>query len=138
MDAVVRLRAPCSTVPPADVAGTLTLSRVEREAVRRHLDVQYGLLCQQAQPAHPDCPVMHRVMTRLEHDTTVGLTTLETIVILRHLRFQHRRLSDDMMALEERRLRGGHNGHLDAAHRALDADAMLLADVLRRLWDMIV
>jgi len=76
-------------------------------------------------------------MTRLEHDTTVGLTTLETIVVLRHLRYQHRRLSDDMMALEERRMRGGVNGNLDATHRALDTDATILADVLRRLWDML-
>jgi hypothetical protein len=120
------------------VAGTLTLSAVEQAAVLRHLEVQYNRLCGHppASP-HPDCVTLHRIMTRVGHDRTVGLTAMEGVTMLRHLRFQHRRLDDDMMALEERRLRGGHNGTLDAAHRALDADATILADVLRRLWDML-
>ena len=42
-----------------------------------------------------------------------------------------------MEAIEERRLRGGFNGDLDAAHRALDADVTILGDVLRRLWDLL-
>jgi hypothetical protein len=101
--------------------------------VLRHLEIQHGRL----PGSHPDSEVLHRVMTRVGHQTTVMLPTLEVFTILRHLRWQHRRLSDDMLALEERRLRGGHNGHLDAAWRALDTDASILADVIRRLWDLL-
>lgn len=115
------------------MAGTITLSHVEQAAILRHLEVQYHRLPKH----HPDCEVLNAIMVRVGHGTTVLLTTLEAFTALRHLRWQHRRLDDDMLALEERRLRGGHNGQLDAAWHALDADASILADVIRRLWELI-
>lgn len=118
------------------MGGTLTLSTVEQTSVMHHLETQYDMACRRT-PQHPDCAILHQLMTRLSHDRTVGVGTFEALVALRHLRFQHRRLDDDMMALEERRLRGGHNGDLDAAHRTLDTEATILADVLRRLWDIL-
>lgn len=118
------------------MAATLTLSRVEQSAVHRHLETVYGRLCAQ-HPPHVDCEILHRVMVRLQHDTTVGLTMLEGVVMLRHLRVQQQLLGRDMMALEERRTRGGYNGTLDAAYRALDADSQILADVIRRLWEAV-
>lgn len=118
------------------MGGTLTLSPVEQTSVIHHLETQYDVVCRRM-PRHPDCEILHLVMTRLSHDRTVGIGTFEALVTLRHLRVQHRRLDDDMMALEERRLRGGHDGNLDAAHRTLDTEATILADVLRRLWDIL-
>lgn len=76
------------------------------------------------------------LLAHLRQGTTSSLTGLETVVMLRHLRVQRDKIGRDLMALEERRLRGGFNGELDAAHRTLDAEATILDDVIRRLWDM--
>ena len=115
------------------MSGSLTLSKVERAAVLRHLELQYGRLPSN----HLDGPVLHKVLTLLGHDTTIALTMLETFIVLRHLRIQRFKMERDMEAIKERRLRGGFNGDLDAAHRALDADVTILGDVLRRLWDLL-
>lgn len=69
--------------------------------------------------------------------TTITLSKVEAPCVLRHLRAAREAISRDMVALEERRLRGGYDGKLDGAHRALDAEATILDDVIRRLWDMV-
>lgn len=115
------------------MSSTLTLSKVEQAAVLLHLELQYGRIPAGA----PDAAILDKVMTAAKRDTTVVLTKLEAFVTLRHLRVQRFRLEHDMAALEERRLRGGHNGDLDKAHRALDTDVTTLQDVIRRLWDML-
>lgn len=114
-------------------AATLTLSRVEQAAVLRHIQLQRSRLG----PDSPDGPVLDGILHHLHGPTTVALTRLEVFVMLRHLRVQRFKMGNDMMALEERRLRGGFNGELDTMHRLLDTDCTLLDDVVRRLWDML-
>lgn len=113
---------------------TLTLSTVEQSAVLRHLQLQYDRLA-------TDTPDRVRIQTILGYVATaktISLTRLEAIVMLRYCRQQEMALSRDMMALEERRMRGGFNGDLDHAHAALDADVSILEDVIRRLWQIIL
>lgn len=110
---------------------TLTMSRVEQAAVLRHLEVQ------RPHASVRDGPVLDAIDARLRVSTTATLGRIEVFTLLRNLRAQRDRLGSDMRALEERVLRGGHNGGLNDAHRLLDADATLLDDVIRRLWDMI-
>lgn len=100
------------------------------------MDVQYSRLCERV-PHHPDCLLMRALMVRVTDNRVVWFTLLEAYVLLRQLRSRHKELDDDMMALEERRLRGGHDGELDAAWHALDADSTILEDVLRRLWELL-
>lgn len=111
---------------------TLTLSRVEQAAVLRHLELQYGRLS----AGHRDAGILHLVMTRIGIGTTFPITRLEAFITLRHLRVQRFKMEHDMAQLEERRL-SGHDGHLDAAHAALDVEVTILNDVLRRLWQIL-
>lgn len=116
------------------MSATLTLSGVEQAAVLNHLQIQHGRL-----PSNSEDSLMLQVLRlRISGDRTVALDSLEAVVILRYLRKQSAVLLADMMALEERRLRGGFNGHIENAHRALDADRTCLDDVIRRLWDIVV
>jgi hypothetical protein len=103
---------------------------VEQAAVLRHLEVQRHY----ATPR--DGPVIDAFYTKVFGSTTVVIGRVECFTVLRNLRAQRERLGADMRALEERRLRGGFDGELDAAHRALDADCMILDDVIRRVWDI--
>ena|ERR1041385_8565942 len=112
---------------------TLTLSKVEQEVVVANLEQQRGRL-----PAdNRDAPLLEGLSMRIKASTTLTVTKLEAFVMLRHLRVRRFKLSNDLMALEERRVRGGFNGTLDAAHKALDAEATVLDDVMRRLWEML-
>lgn len=112
---------------------TLTLSKVEANAVERHLTLAHdGMMI-----GNPDRACIEGVLTKMRADTTIVLARLEVFCVLRALRARRAILRADMEALEERRIRGGHNGNIDAAWRALDADAMVIDDVRRRLWDMI-
>lgn len=110
---------------------TLTLSKVEQAAVVRHLEVQ------RAHADRKDQPTVDALIIKIRSATTVVLARLEVFVMLRSLRAQSLRMTTDMEALEERRLRGGVDGTLDEAHRLLDVDNMILGDVIRRLWDII-
>lgn len=112
---------------------TLTLSKVEAACVERHLTVARDRMS----ALHPDHICINVVLTKLHAGSTVTLARLEVFCMLRALRGQRHLLRIDMEALEERRMRGGHNGTLDGAWRVLDADATLIDDVRRRLWDMI-
>jgi hypothetical protein len=69
--------------------------------------------------------------------TTVPLTKLEAVVLLRMLRKQSAALTKDMVELEERRIRGGFDGTLDDAYRHLDTERTILGDVIRRMWDLV-
>lgn len=113
--------------------GTLTVSKVEQRAVLEILTEERGKL------SHSDLDgiILDSVCKFLTGNTTIGITRVEATVVVRHLRLQRDRMAIDLRALEERRLRGGYNGTLDAAHRVLDAECMLVDDVLRRLWAMI-
>lgn len=113
---------------------TLTLSAVEQAAVLNHLRVQYGHL----DPNTGTAVVLDALLGRIAHGKVVALTRVEAVIILRFLRRQSAALFKDMIALEERRIRGGHNGHLENAHRALDADRTIIEDVIRRLWEIVV
>lgn len=115
------------------MAATITLSGVERVSVQQHLERCHARCAR----GDPDAVALNGILVRIGEDKTVTLATLEIFLLLRCLRARHHELDDDMMQLEERRLRGGHNGQLDAAHRILDAEAQILADVLRRLWQML-
>lgn len=110
---------------------TLTLSKVEQAAVVRHLEVQ------RVHADRKDQSTVDALIIKVRSATTVVLGRLEVFVMLRSLRAQSQRMVIDMEALEERRLRGGVDGTLDEAHRLLDVDNMILADVIRRLWDII-
>lgn len=115
------------------MAGTLTLSAVEQATVMVHLEDRHKGL----DPSDPDSGTIHRLLVRIGEGRTISLTMLDIFALIRHLRQSHQKLDIDMMALEERRLRGGHNGQLDAAHRILDTEAECLNDVLKRLWTML-
>lgn len=112
---------------------TLTLSKVEQETVLLNLEQQRGRLT----PDNRDGPILEGLSMRIKASTTNEVTKLEAFVMLRHLRVRRFKLGNDMMALEERRVRGGFNGTLDAAHKALDAEATVLDDVMRRLWEVL-
>lgn len=113
---------------------TLTLSTVEQSAVLRHLQLQHDRLATDS----PDRVRIQTIMGYIRVSKTISLTRLEAIVMLRYCRMQEMALSLDMMKLEERRIRGGFDGQLDAAHNALDADVSILEDVIRRLWQIIL
>lgn len=116
-----------------DVA-TLTLSAIEQAAVLNHLRIQYSRLVSNSE----DAVILNLVLGRIGSDRTIELQPMEAVCMLRHLRIQDRKVSDDLIALEERRIRGGVNGHNDAAHSALDADHKCLEDVIRRLWKIVI
>jgi hypothetical protein len=113
---------------------TLTLSKVEADMVEKHLTLARDRLM----PSHPDRACIDGVLVKLHTDRhAMVLGRLEVFCILRALRGQRHMIRIDMEALEERRMRGGHNGHNDAAWHVLDAEAVIIDDVRRRLWDMI-
>lgn len=112
---------------------TLTVSRIEQAALTRHLTVQRLAMS----TANEDKPCLADVIAKLEGGTTFVMTRAEVFCTLRALRRQRAAITIDLIALEERRLRGGVNGRLEGAWRALDADAMVIDDVIRRLWGMI-
>lgn len=124
---------PLSSTAGREVA-TLTLSAIEQAAVLNHIRIQYSRLVSSSE----DAVLLSLVIGHIEANRTVDLQPMEAVCLLRHLRIQSRMVLDDMTALEERRLRGGINGHIDAAHRALDADHTCLEDVIRRLWQIVV
>lgn len=113
---------------------TLILSTVEQQAVLVHLDAQYRRLSD----IHIDKEVLKGLLLTLTHEKVVPLLQVQARIMLRHLRLQHALLDADMTGLEERVIRGGYDGQLNDAWRALDADSMVLADVIRRLWEMLV
>jgi hypothetical protein len=53
--------------------------------------------------------------------------------LLRRLRADRDKLKEDLLAIEER-VRGGHNGDLISAHRAIDGDLAIADEILRKLW----
>lgn len=101
--------------------------------IERHLIVGHDRL--PAEHADRTCIVV--LLNKMHTDRTMTLARLEVFCMLRALRAQRAALRADMEAIEERRMRGGHNGGLNDVWRALDADAMVIDDVRRRLWDMI-
>lgn len=113
--------------------GTITVSRVEQTAVLSHMGEERGRL------AHDDLDglILDSICRVLKLSTTVQLSRIEATTMLRYLRHQRERMAIDVRELEERRLRGGHNGHLNAAQLALDTECVLLDDVIRRLWSII-
>lgn len=113
---------------------TLTLSGVEQAAVLNHLRIQHGRLPHNSE----DSLILHIVIGHVADKRVVSLQQIEAVVMLRYLRLQSKALLADMTALEERRLRGGFNGHLENAHRALDADRTIIEDVIRRLWEIVI
>lgn len=113
---------------------TLIVSGVEQQCVHVHLDRAYALLSD----IHIDKEVLRGLLLRFQTGRTISLTEQEVRVMLRHLRSRHALLDADMMGLEERVIRGGYDGHLDNAWRALDGDSVILEDVIRRLWEMLV
>lgn len=112
---------------------TLTLSKVEATSVEQHLAAHLATLM----VSNPDHACIEAVLVKLRAGTTIVLARLEVFCMLRALRAMRHRIRIDMEALEESRMRGGHNGHKDAAWHVLDAEAMIIDDVRRRLWDMI-
>lgn len=112
------------------MAGTITLSGVEQVSVIQHLEVRHAALAR----GDPESIMINSLIVRIGEGRTVNLAAREAYTMLRHLRYRHQEIDNDMLALEERRLRGGFDGQLDAAHRILDAELQILADVLRRLW----
>lgn len=112
---------------------TLTLGKIEHAALTAHVTVVRDRMM----VTNPDRACLDAVLAKLATGTTIVLARLEVFCVIRALRSQLATLRIDMEALEERRLRGGINGSLDAAYRVLDADVQVLTDVRRRLWDMI-
>jgi hypothetical protein len=112
---------------------TITLNKIEHAALTAHVTV----LRDRMMVSNPDRACLDAVLVKLATGTTIVLARLEVFCLLRALRAQMHALRADMEALEERRLRGGVNGQIDAAYRVLDADVQVLTDVRRRLWDMI-
>lgn len=64
---------------------------------------------------------------------TLEVTLLECMWMLRWLRALRDEKREDLMRLEER-IKGGHNGDLVAAHRALDADIAIADEIIRKIW----
>ena len=117
-----------------EVNNILILSGVEQQSVHVHLDRANIHLSD----VHIDKEILRGLLLQLQTSRTLSLNIVEVRVMLRHLRSRHALLDADMMGLEERIIRGGYNGHLDSAWRALDGDSVILEDVLRRLWEMLV
>lgn len=116
------------------MSATLTLSAVEQAAVLNHIRIQHSRLI----PSSGDAVVLEALWGRIASTRVLGLERVEAIIMLRHLRRQAHSLSRDMISLEERRIRGGFNGQLENAHRALDAEKTCIEDVIRRLWAVIM
>lgn len=113
---------------------TLTVSIIERAVVLRHLTIQ-----RHHPVTHPgDVGLLDYCIRHLQKSRTISLPRLEAVCMLRYLRKQTAAILRDMMALEERRIRGGVDGHLDAAYRVLDAEVGILQDVIRRLWQIVI
>lgn len=113
---------------------TLIMSTVEQQCVLVHLDRAYSHLSD----IHIDKEIMKGLILELQTQRILSLTQHHVRVMLRHLRSRHALLDADMMGLEERVIRGGYDGTLDASWRALDSDSVILEDVIRRLWEMLV
>lgn len=113
---------------------TLTLSSVEQAAVLNHLRIQHSRL----DPNGGNAVVLMALIGRISQGRTVVLERVEAVIILRFLRRQSAALFRDMIALEERRIRGGHDGQLDTAHGVLDTERTIIEDVIRRLWQIVV
>lgn len=64
----------------------------------------------------------------------ISLDRIELLCTLRQMRAQRGRLWTDMMELQERKLRGGHNGEIESAIRALDNELYIIDNVIRKLW----
>lgn len=109
---------------------TVTFSLMECAAAKRHLELQRDRL----PSGHKDVLVLGGVIHKFTVCNEVTFTRAEVFCTLLYLRRQAAALCADMMALEERQMRGGHNGDLFAQHRALDAESMFLANVIRILW----
>lgn len=99
-----------------------------------HLQIQHSRLPSNSE----DALLLQIVRARIAGNRVVVLDPLEAVVVLRYLRKQSAAVLADMTALEERRLRGGFNGQIENAHRALDADRTCIDDVIRRLWEIVV
>lgn len=112
---------------------TITFNKIEHQAVERHAT----LVRDRMLAGNLDRALLTAMLVKLAASTTVVLARLEVFCLLRALRVQRNALRLDMEALEERRMRGGYDGTLDAAYHALDADAMVIDDIRRRLWGMI-
>jgi hypothetical protein len=113
--------------------GTLTVSKVEQLAVLLVLSDERGKLTFD----DLDGLLLDDVCKRLRLSTTVQLSRIEVTAMVRHLRCQREHMAIALRALEERRLRGGYNGHLNDAQVVLDGQCSVLDDVLRRLWQLI-
>lgn len=61
------------------------------------------------------------------------LTQLELMWLLRRLRADKQQLQDDMTLLRER-IHAGNNGQLVAGYQALDADAAVADEIIRKIW----
>lgn len=64
---------------------------------------------------------------------TLDVTVLECMWMLRWLRELRDRKREDLLLLEER-IRGGYNGDLVPAHRAVDADIAIADELIRKIW----
>lgn len=116
------------------MSGTLTLSVIEQAAVLRHLELQRCRLPKDGSEATG----LETLICRVAEVRTMGLTRLEAFIMLRALRKQRLMLDDDMQVLEERRVKvRDQDPTIDGAWHLLDADSMIISDVIRRLWDMI-
>lgn len=113
---------------------TLILSTVEQQCCVVHLDAAM----RHVSDIHVDRELLRGLILELQRERTLSLTNAHVRVMLRHLRSRHALLDADMMGLEERVVRGGYDGTLDAAWHALDSDSVVLEDVIRRLWEMLV
>lgn len=71
--------------------------------------------------------------TGIQPPLPVNLSMMEHVWLLRRLRADKDKLAEDMLALEER-IKGGHNGELSNAHRALDGDKAICDGIIRKLW----
>lgn len=115
------------------MTSTLTLSAIELEVVQVYLDAAM----ERISDVHVDREILRGLMLTFRQGRVIPLTQDHVRVMLRHLRSRHALLDADMMGLEERMIRGGYDGVLDAQWRVLDADSVLIADVIRRLWEIL-
>lgn len=110
---------------------TVTLSIMECAAAKRHLELQRDRL----DSGHKDLLVLGGWIYKLTACNTITVSQAEVFCALLYLRRGASELCADMMALEERQMRGGHDGDLFSQHRTLDTEATLLANVIRILWN---
>jgi hypothetical protein len=75
-------------------------------------------------------------MTNIPVPAPLNLSYMENVWLLRRLRAVRDKLREDMMALEER-ISMGHDGDLTNAHRALDGDAAICDQIIRKLWQSV-